>query len=63
MGIIHEFEFQLSGAPDQIFGPVRIFNTRQLDQNTSISLSADIGLSDPELVDTIADGFQRLIDG
>ena len=56
----HHFEFKQSGLSDQRDGTLRVLNARQLNQDPIFSLQPNVRLGHPELVDSIADGFERL---
>jgi hypothetical protein len=47
-------------SSDEALGPLRVLHPRKLDQDPVVTLAADIGLADAELVDAVADGFKRL---
>src|SRR5207244_1586052 len=48
-------------APNQFLGAFRVLNTRQLDQDVLRALALDVGFGDAELIDTVADGLERLL--
>ena len=62
-GVIHQFEFEQRRLADDLLRPFGILNARELDQNILLSLPLDDRFADPELVDTVANGFQRLVHG
>ena len=61
--VIDKFEFEQRCLADNFLGPLRILNARELDQNIRLPFTLNDRFADAKLVDAIADGFQRLIDG
>ena len=59
--LVHQLELQQRGLADERLGPLRILDSGQLDQDVPLSLALDGGFRDPELVDAVADGLQRLV--
>ncbi len=58
---INELEFQQRRFPDQIDSPLGILYARQLHQYPVFSLWKDIRLTYTELINTVTDRLQRLV--
>jgi hypothetical protein len=61
--VAHELEGQHRGLADQRLGALRILDAGQLDHDVALALPLDDRLAHAELVDAVADGLQRLVDG
>ena len=61
--LIQHFEFEKGGFLNQILRPLGIPNPRQLNDDLLQALPLDKGFRDAELVDTVTNRFQGLVDG
>src|SRR5262249_24762482 len=62
-GIIDKLEFQQSGLTDDLLRTLGILNPRKLDNNIFLAFPLNNRLAHAELVDSVANRLQRLIDG
>ena len=60
---MHYFEFELRRLADQVNGPFRIREAGQLHDDTLCALTTDAWFADAKGINTVADFFQRLING
>ena len=61
-GLGDQLELELGGLTDEAHGPVRILDAGQLDNDLVFALAEHHRLGNAELVDAVADDFQRLVD-
>ena len=55
-------EGELRGLADEILEPLRIAETRSLDEDAVLALALDRRLDGAELIDTARDDLDRLVD-
>ena len=58
--LVDHLEFEAGGLAEQGDGPLRVLDPGQLDQDAVVALALQDRLADPELVDAVAHGLQRL---
>ena len=61
-GLGDQLELELGGLADEAHGPVRVLDAGQLDNDLVFALAEHHRLGNAELVDAVADDFQRLVD-
>ena len=61
--VTDKVEFQVGGLPQDLHGTARVGQAGQLHLDAVAFLLADVGLGHTELVDTVADGPQGLVQG
>ena len=61
MLIIFQLELEHRGLADEVLGLLRILNAGKLHQNFVLAFLDDGGFTHAQLVDSVADSFQRLL--
>ena len=61
MIVVDQLELEHAGLADQLLGALGVLDTGKLHQNLVVALLGDRGLANSELVDSIADGLERLL--
>ena len=60
--VIDKLEFQKRRLADNFLGALRILNAGKLDENVALALPLDNRLTDTELIDSVANRLERLVD-
>ncbi len=63
MFLIHQLELKKGCLSDEVNGPLRVANTRELDEYSVFALATYVRFADAELVNPVADGFHGLLGG
>ena len=61
LGVVNQLEFEHRGFADQFLGALGVLDAGELHQDFVVTFFGDGGFAHAELIDSIADGLERLV--